>query len=320
MTLAAADLLVPASITTPDITQAITQASTPDTASVDLVALFRESAVGDVLAELDHDLVGLTPVKTRIREIAAQLLVERARERLGIASGAPTLHMCFSGNPGTGKTTVALRMAEVLFRLGYIRRKHLVSVTRDDLVGQYIGHTAPKTRDVLKRAMGGVLFIDEAYYLYKPENERDYGGEAIEILLQVMENQRDDLVVIFAGYKDRMETFFSSNPGLGSRVANHIDFPDYAEDELLAIAHLMLGTLNYEFTSAAERAFAEYIGLRLRQPQFANARSVRNAIDRARLRQATRLFERGGTVTADDLKSIDEADIRKSRVFALGSA
>src|SRR5580692_6868322 len=238
MTLATADLPVHES--------AAQSPAKPDMPSVDLVELFRESTVGDVLAELDRDLVGLAPVKTRIREIAAQLLVERARESLGIASGAPTLHMCFSGNPGTGKTTVALRMADVLFRLGYIRRKHLVSVTRDDLVGQYIGHTAPKTRDVLKRAMGGVLFIDEAYYLYRPENERDYGQESIEILLQVMENQRSDLVVIFAGYKDRMDTFFRSNPGMSSRVANHIDFPDYSHDELLAIAQLMLDHLNYE--------------------------------------------------------------------------
>jgi probable Rubsico expression protein CbbX len=206
-------------------------------------------------------------------------------------------------------------MAEVLHRLGYIRKGHLVVATRDDLVGQYIGHTAPKTREVLKRAMGGVLFVDEAYYLYKPENERDYGGEAIEILLQVMENQREDLVVIFAGYKDRMDTFFASNPGLSSRVANHIDFPDYSDEELLAIAQLMLDQLNYEFTPEARAAFEEYIERRKQQPHFANARSVRNAIDRARLRQATRLFERGGTVTAVELKALEESDFRQSRVF-----
>jgi probable Rubsico expression protein CbbX len=208
-----------------------------------------------------------------------------------------------------------MRMAEILHRLGYIRRGQLVVATRDDLVGQYIGHTAPKTKEVLKRAMGGVLFIDEAYYLYKPENERDYGAEAIEILLQVMENQRDDLVVIFAGYKDRMDTFFASNPGLSSRVANHIDFPDYSVDELLAIAALMLEKLHYSFSPAAERAFREYVTLRMQQPQFANARSIRNAIDRARLRQANRLFENGGTVNAEQLQSIEESDIRKSRIF-----
>ncbi len=272
-----------------------------------------------MLSKLDRELVGLIPVKTRIRELANLLLIDKLRRSVGLASEPPPLHMSFTGRPGTGKTTVASRMAEVLHRLGYVRKGHMVVATRDDLVGQYIGHTAPKTKEVLKRAMGGVLFIDEAYYLYRPENERDYGAEAIEILLQVMENQRDDLVVIFAGYKDRMDTFFSSNPGLGSRVAHHIDFPDYAPDELMAIAHLMLDHLNYEFSPAAESAFREYIALRMAQPQFANARSIRNAIDRTRLRQATRLFERGGSVDAADLKLIDEADIRKSRVFSLGS-
>jgi probable Rubsico expression protein CbbX len=290
-----------------------------DTPSVDLVALFRESTVGDVLAELDRDLVGLTPVKTRIREIAAQLLVERARETLGIASGAPTLHMCFSGNPGTGKTTVALRMADVLFRLGYIRRKHLVSVTRDDLVGQYIGHTAPKTRDVLKRAMGGVLFIDEAYYLYRPENERDYGQEAIEILLQTMENQRSDLVVILAGYESRMDTFFQSNPGFRSRIAHHVTFPDYDVAELLEIAEGMLARMHYRLDAESRRAFEEYLVRRIRQPNFANARSVRNALDRARLRQASRLFadamQGSGPSDAAALSLLSATDIRASRVF-----
>jgi probable Rubsico expression protein CbbX len=291
----------------------------PDMPSVDLVALFRESTVGDVLAELDRDLVGLTPVKTRIREIAAQLLVERARETLGIASGAPTLHMCFSGNPGTGKTTVALRMADVLFRLGYIRRKHLVSVTRDDLVGQYIGHTAPKTRDVLKRAMGGVLFIDEAYYLYRPENERDYGQEAIEILLQTMENQRSDLVVILAGYESRMETFFQSNPGFRSRIAHHVTFPDYDVAELIEIAEGMLARMHYRLDAEARAAFEEYLARRIRQPNFANARSVRNALDRTRLRQASRIFadamQGGGPSDTAALTLLSATDIRASRVF-----
>jgi probable Rubsico expression protein CbbX len=315
MTLAAADLPVQALA----MTSAATSAATSATPSVDLVALFRESAVGDVLAELDRDLVGLTPVKTRIREIAAQLLVERARETLGIASGAPTLHMCFSGNPGTGKTTVALRMAEVLFRLGYIRRKHLVSVTRDDLVGQYIGHTAPKTRDVLKRAMGGVLFIDEAYYLYRPENERDYGQEAIEILLQTMENQRSDLVVILAGYESRMETFFQSNPGFRSRIAHHVTFPDYDVAELIEIAEGMLARMHYRLDAEARHAFEDYLARRIRQPNFANARSVRNALDRARLRQASRLFadamQGGGPSDTAALTLLSATDIRASRVF-----
>ena len=295
-------------------------AATEAPAVLDLDAAYRDSQVGDVLAKLDRELVGLAPVKNRIREIAHLLLSDKLRKQVGLAAEPPPLHMSFTGRPGTGKTTVAMRMAEILHKLGYVRKGQLVTATRDDLVGQYIGHTAPKTKEVLKRAMGGVLFIDEAYYLYKPENERDYGGEAIEILLQVMENQREDLVVIFAGYKDRMDTFFSSNPGLSSRVANHIDFPDYSAVELISIADLMLGKLNYVLTPAAEVALAEYVELRMQQPQFSNARSIRNAIDRARLRQATRLFERGGTVTAEDLKTIDESDIRRSRVFTSGTA
>jgi probable Rubsico expression protein CbbX len=224
--------------------------------------------------------------------------------------------MCFTGNPGTGKTTVAMRMATILHRLGHVRKGHLVAVTRDDLVGQYIGHTAPKTKEVLKRAMGGVLFIDEAYYLYRPENERDYGQEAIEILLQVMENHRDDLVVILAGYKDRMDTFFKSNPGMSSRIAHHIDFPDYAEGELMQIADRMLETQHYHFGAGAREAFEQYIALRMRQPHFANARSVRNALDRARLRAASRLFAvRDRALTESDLTTLVPEDILASRVF-----
>jgi len=291
-------------------------ATTVAATDVDLAALYRDSHVAEVLDRLDRELVGLVPVKTRIREIAALLVVDRARRAVGLGSAAPSLHMSFTGNPGTGKTTVALRMAEILHHLGYVRKGHLVAVTRDDLVGQYIGHTAPKTKDVLKRAMGGVLFIDEAYYLYRPENERDYGQEAIEILLQVMENQRDDLVVILAGYRDRMETFFRSNPGMSSRIAHHIDFPDYAPGELLAIADLMLARLEYTLSPGARVALAEYVERRVRQPHFANARSIRNALDRARLRQANRVFAaRGKAVSREDLMTIDEADIRASRVF-----
>ena len=285
--------------------------------TVDLDALYRESGIGAMLAEMDRELVGLAPVKTRIGEIAALLLVERARRSLGLKAEPPSLHMCFTGNPGTGKTTVARRMAGILHGLGYIRRNHVVDVTRDDLVGQYIGHTAPKTRDVLKRAMGGVLFIDEAYYLYRPENERDYGQEAIEILLQVMEDNRDDLVVILAGYRDRMDTFFKSNPGMASRIAHHVDFPDYDPGELLDIARLMVEGMQYRFAPEAERAMGEYIAQRMTQPRFANARSIRNALDRTRLRQANRLFEaRAQAVAAADLLTITEEDIRKSRVFA----
>jgi probable Rubsico expression protein CbbX len=280
----------------------------------DLKALLAESGVGAVLDELDHELVGLAPVKLRIREIASLLVVEKARAELGVASTKPSLHMCFTGNPGTGKTTVAMRMATILHRLGHVRKGHMVAVTRDDLVGQYIGHTAPKTKEVLKRAMGGVLFIDEAYYLYRPENERDYGQEAIEILMQVMENQRDDLVVIFAGYKGRMDTFFQSNPGLGSRVAHHIDFPDYSVEELEAIAEKMVASLGLSLSDPARHALGEYLALRRTQPNFANARSLRNALDRARLRQARRLLE-AGRVDGKMLTTLEAEDIRASRVF-----
>jgi probable Rubsico expression protein CbbX len=275
-----------------------------------------QSQADAVMDELDRDLVGLTAVKARIRDIAALLVIDKLRMNLGLQAQAPSLHMSFTGNPGTGKTTVALRMATILFRLGYVRKGHLVAVTRDDLVGQYIGHTAPKTKEVLKRAMGGVLFIDEAYYLYRPENERDYGQEAIEILLQVMENQREDLVVILAGYKERMEAFFRSNPGLSSRIAHHLDFPDYAAADLLRIGEKLLEQQNYRFAPDARAAFAEYLAARIRQPHFANARSVRNALDRARLRQASRLFtERERRFTAEELTTIEAADIRASRVF-----
>ena len=294
-----------------------TQTTTlPDDTPVDLKAELEASNVQEVLDKLDRELIGLKPVKTRIREIAALLLVDRLRKKFELSSETPTLHMNFTGNPGTGKTTVALRMAEILHRLGYAREGHLVAVTRDDLVGQYIGHTAPKTREVIKKAMGGVLFIDEAYYLYKPENERDYGAESIEILLQVMENNRDDLVVILAGYKDRMDKFFHSNPGMRSRIAHHIDFPDYTPDELLAIAKLMLAQQNYRFSKEGEKAFAEYIPLRMKMDHFANARSIRNALDRSRLRQANRLFASSGkNLKKTDLITIEAEDIMVSRVF-----
>lgn len=278
--------------------------------------MLEASGVREVLDQLDRELIGLAPVKGRIRDIAALLLIDKLRAAQGLQSTPPSLHMCFTGNPGTGKTTVALRMAEILHRLGYVRKGHVVSVTRDDLVGQYIGHTAPKTKEVLKKAMGGVLFIDEAYYLYKPENERDYGQESIEILLQVMENHRDDLVVILAGYRDRMDTFFSSNPGMASRIAHHIDFPDYSEAELMQIAQLMLAQLNYRFDADAEPAFARYVGLRRQQPHFANARSIRNALDRIRLRHATRLFTADAALTREQLCTLEAEDVLASRVFA----
>jgi len=290
-------------------------AAPPESRRVDLRALYAETEIGALLAELDNDLVGLEPVKRRIREIAAFLLVTRAREQLGFSSGAPTLHMAFTGNPGTGKTTVALRMAGILHRLGFIRKGHLVSVTRDDLVGQYIGHTAPKTKDILKRAMGGVLFIDEAYYLHRPENEKDYGQEAIEILLQVMENQRDDLTVILAGYQDRMDRFFESNPGFRSRIAHHVHFPDFADAELLSIVEKLAHQAEYRLSEDAREALRDYIVQRRQQPSFANARSIRNAFDRSRLRQAMRLVDIGAEISADDLVTIEAADILGSSVF-----
>jgi len=293
----------------------------PGAPTVDLQAILRETNVQEVLQELDRELVGLAPVKKRIEDIAAFLVVSKARSQLGLEAATPSLHMSFTGNPGTGKTTVALKMAQILHRLGYVRKGHVVSVTRDDLVGQYIGHTAPKTKEVLKKAMGGVLFIDEAYYLYRPENERDYGQEAIEILLQVMENNRDDLVVILAGYKDRMDTFFKSNPGMSSRIAHHIDFPDYSEGELMQIAEKMLAEQHYRFGEGARVAFEQYLARRMQQPHFANARSVRNALERARLRAASRLFaERNRALTESDLTTIAPEDILASRVFQSSAA
>ena len=290
-------------------------APTDATECVDLADLFAKTSIGETLDQLDRELIGLVPVKTRIREIAALLLVERARRQLGLQAEPPSLHMCFTGNPGTGKTTVALRMAEILHRLGYARRDHVVSVTRDDLVGQYIGHTAPKTKEILKKAMGGVLFIDEAYYLYRPENERDYGQEAIEILLQVMENERDRLVVILAGYKDRMDEFFASNPGMASRVAHHIDFPDYTAEELMEIAQRMLERQDYRLSPGAEQAFREYLERRMSMPRFAHGRSTRNAIDRARLRHASRLFDGDKPPGHEELMTIEADDIYASSIF-----
>jgi probable Rubsico expression protein CbbX len=294
---------------------AISALDISDDTSIDMTAILQESQVMEVLQKLDQELVGLKSVKTRIREIAALLLVERMRGSLGLTTQPPTLHMSFTGPPGTGKTTVAMRMATILHRLSYVRKGHVVAVTRDDLVGQYIGHTAPKTKEVLKRAMGGVLFIDEAYYLYRQENERDYGQETIEILLQVMEAQREDLVVILAGYKDRMETFFQSNPGISSRIAHHLDFPDYSVDELIVIGQLMLAEQMYRFSPEALKVFKAYLKRRMHMPRFSNARSVRNAIDRARLRQANRLFAKGGRISKTDLMTIEAEDILISRVF-----
>jgi probable Rubsico expression protein CbbX len=287
-----------------------------NTSPINLQEEYAKTEIAKILNLLDEESVGLAPVKSRIREIAALLLIDKLRRNLGITSANPGLHMSFTGSPGTGKTTVGLKMADILYQLGYITKGHLLTVTRDDLVGQYIGHTAPKTKEVLKKAMGGVLFIDEAYYLYKPDNERDYGAEAIEILLQVMENQRDELVVILAGYKEPMDKFYESNPGLSSRIANHIDFPDYSVEELLQIAKIMLDDQQYKLTVQAEIALSKYIQKRKEKPLFANARSVKNALDRARMRQANRIFDsRGQVLTKKELVNLEAEDILQSTVF-----
>ena len=283
---------------------------------INLQEEYAKTEIAKLLNLLDEELIGLAPVKARIREIAALLLIDKLRKNLGITTNSPGLHMSFTGSPGTGKTTVGLKMADILFQLGYVKNGHLLTVTRDDLVGQYIGHTAPKTKEVLKKAMGGVLFIDEAYYLYKPDNERDYGAEAIEILLQVMENQREDLVVIFAGYKDKMDLFYESNPGLSSRVANHIDFPDFTPDELIQIGRLMLEDQQYRMTAEAEEVFLEYLKKRIELPLFANARTITNALDSARMRHANRMFSSGDKIlTKADLVTIEADDIRQSSLF-----
>jgi len=288
----------------------------PD-ARVTLAAEREASGVDEVFAALDRELVGLVPVKEKVEEIAALLMVDRVRQRFGLDAPRPNLHMCFTGPPGTGKTTVALRMADLLHRLGYLESGHLVHAMRDDLVGEFIGHTAPKTKRILDQAMGGVLFIDEAYYLYRAEDSKDYGQEAIEILLQVMENDRDKLVVILAGYKDRMEHFFGSNPGMSSRIAHHLDFAPYGVDELMAISQVMLEQAKYYLSDEAQVVFREHLIRRMTQPRFAYARSVRNELERSRLRHAHRLAtDLDRRCSRDDLMRIEPSDILSSQVFS----
>jgi len=278
--------------------------------------MFKEG-VQDQLDKLDRDLVGLLAVKQRVKEIAALLVLDKMRRKLGFETSVPSLHMSFTGAPGTGKTTVAVRMGQILAKMGYARRGHVVLATRDDLVGQYVGHTAPKTKEMIKKAMGGVLLVDEAYYLYNAANDRDYGQESIEILLNVMENNQDDLVVAVAGYKDRMDKFFSYIPGMMSRIGNHIDFPNYTSDELVKIAAVMARDLEYDIDDAAYDTFHNYIQARMELPYFSNARTVRNAMDRARMNSAIRTFEKfaingenGGMCSVADLKNIDAADFQ----------
>jgi probable Rubsico expression protein CbbX len=290
----------------------------PADATITLAAEREAAGIDEVFAGLNNDLVGLIPVKHKVEEIAALLLVDRVRNRFGLEAPRPNLHMCFTGAPGTGKTTVALRMADLLHRLGYLESGQLVHAMRDDLVGEYIGHTAPKTKRVLDRAMGGVLFIDEAYYLHRSTDSKDYGQEVIDILLQVMENDRDKLVVILAGYKDRMDEFFGSNPGMSSRIAHHVDFAAYELDELVAIGRAMLEQARYYLSAEAETAFRQYLVRRMGRPRFANARSVRNELERARLRHAHRLAaELDRNWNRDDLMRIEPADILASEALSL---
>jgi probable Rubsico expression protein CbbX len=290
----------------------------PDTQAAGTVDEFMfKEGVQDQLDKLDNDLVGLVPVKSRVKEIAALLVLDKMRRKLGFETSVPSLHMSFTGAPGTGKTTVAVRMGQILAKMGYSRRGHVVLATRDDLVGQYVGHTAPKTKEMIKKAMGGVLLVDEAYYLYNAGNDRDYGQESIEILLNVMENNTDDLVVSVAGYKDLMDKFFSYIPGMMSRIGNHIDFPNYSADELVEISNVMARDLEYDIDADAYPVFYDYISRRMDLPFFSNARTVRNAMDRARMNAAIRTFERfaiqgenGGVCTVDDLKCIRKEDFQ----------
>merc|ERR1719310_1317476 len=275
--------------------------------------MFKEG-VKDILEKLDYDLIGLKPVKSRVREIASLLVVDKMRLKLGLETSVPSLHMGFTGAPGTGKTTVALRMGQILQRMGYCRQGHVVVATRDDLVGQYVGHTAPKTKEMVKKAMGGILLVDEAYYLYNAANDRDYGQESIEILLNVMENNKEDLIVVLAGYKDKMDRFYSYIPGMASRIGNHIEFPNYEADELVEIGKVMCRELEYHLGPDAEPALREYMAKRMTMPFFANARTIRNAIDLARMRAAIRVFNEktspgsDGMVTEEELATINGCD------------
>jgi probable Rubsico expression protein CbbX len=278
--------------------------------TVSLAEERRAAGIDDLFTKLDIELVGLLPVKKKVEEIGSLLLVDRARQRFGLSASRPNLHMCFTGAPGTGKTTVAVMMADMLRTLGYLPKGHLIHAMRDDLVGEYIGHTAPKTKAVLDRAMGGVLFIDEAYTLFRAEDSKDYGQECIDILMQVMENDRDKLVVILAGYKDRMDNFFESNPGMSSRIAHHLDFAEYDIDELLAIGRLMITRSSYYLSEDAESAFRDYLSVRRTQPRFGNARTVRNDLENARLRHAFRLAtDPERRWSKDDLMRLEPSDI-----------
>jgi probable Rubsico expression protein CbbX len=279
---------------------------------IDIKDCYIQTGIEDILSTMDKELVGLKNVKNRVKEISSVLLFDRIREIKELSSLNSSLHMAFTGRPGTGKTSVAAKIALVLRSLGYLTKGHITNVTREDLVGQYVGHTAPKTREQLQQAQGGILFIDEAHHLYKPDNERDYGSEAIELLLQVMENQRDDLILIFAGGKANIDKFFNSNPGISSRIGNHVDFKDYDVADLTDITKFLLHNDNrFKFTDEALEILVFYIGQLISFPAFANARTVKVFLNQLLAYQAVRvenLLLKNGNLNYDDFVTITKDD------------
>lgn len=284
------------------------------TDAIDIRDCYNQTGIEKVLGTLDAELVGLENVKGRVREISSVLLFDRIREIQELPTLNSSLHMAFTGRPGTGKTSVAAKIALVLRNLGYLTIGHITNVTREDLVGQYVGHTAPKTREQLQKARGGILFIDEAHHLYKPDNERDYGAEAIELLLQVMENQRDDLIFIFAGGKDKIDSFFNSNPGISSRIGNHVDFLDYEVDELVQISQFLLHNENrYQFTSEAIEILKYYIAQLVKFPAFANVRTIKIFLNQLLSYQSIRVektLTEKGELRYDSLIKIEKNDFK----------
>jgi probable Rubsico expression protein CbbX len=282
--------------------------------AIDIRDCYVQTGIEDILHSLDKELVGLKSVKNRMREISSVLLFDRIREIQELPVLNSSLHMAFTGRPGTGKTSVAGKIALVLRNLGYLTKGHITNVTREDLVGQYVGHTAPKTREQLQKARGGILFIDEAHHLYKPDNERDYGAEAIELLLQVMENQRDDLIIIFGGTKNKLEGFFNSNPGVSSRIGNHVDFPDYNVSELTEITEFVLNNENrYKFKSDTLEVLIFYLTQLVKFPAFANVRTVKIFLNQLLSYQAIRVektLSNTGTLDYEALVNIKKEDFK----------
>jgi probable Rubsico expression protein CbbX len=282
--------------------------------SIDIKDCYNQTGIEEILQTLDEELIGLKNVKNRVREICSVLLFDRIREIQELSRLNSSLHMSFTGRPGTGKTSVAAKIALVLRNLGYLSKGHITNVTREDLVGQYVGHTAPKTKEQLQKAQGGILFIDEAHHLYKPDNERDYGAEAIELLLQVMENQRDDLIMIFGGKKEKLEIFFNSNPGISSRIGNHIDFPDYNLNDLKDITKFLLHNQNrYKFTDETLTLLGFYIDQLIAFPAFANVRTIKVFLNQLFAYQAVRVENellKNGKIQYDSLITIKKEDFQ----------